>query len=87
MGLKLIYNNPYRILGVLSNSPLRERVGNQNRLSAFAKVGKEVAFSNDFASILTDKPVRTPESISAANTAINLDKDQLKYALFWFISG
>ena len=87
MGLKLIYNNPYRVLGVLSNSPLRERVGNQNRLSAFAKVGKEVAFSNDFASILTDKPVRTPESISAANTAINLDKDQLKYALFWFISG
>lgn len=87
MGLKLIYNNPYRILGVLSNSPLRERVGNQNRLSAFAKVGKEVAFPNDFTSILTDKPTRTPESISAANTAINLDKDQLKYSLFWFISG
>lgn len=37
--------------------------------------------------ILTDKPVRTPETIAAANTAINLDKDQLKYALFWFISG
>lgn len=46
-----------------------------------------VSFSNDFATILTDKPVRTPESIAAANTAINLDKDQLKYALFWFISG
>lgn len=87
MGLKLIYNNPYRILGVLSNSPLKERVGNQNRLSAFAKVGKEVGFPNDFASIMTDKPVRTAESISAANTAINLDRDQLKYALFWFISG
>lgn len=87
MGLKLIYNNPYRILGVLSNSPLKERVGNQNRLLAFAKVGKVVDFPNDFALILTDKPTRTPESISAANTAINLDKDQLKYALFWFISG
>lgn len=36
--------------------------------------------------ILTDKPVRTPETIATANTAINLDKDQLKYALFWFIS-
>lgn len=85
--IKIISQNPYRTLGVLSNSPLRERVGNQNRLAAFAKVGKEVAFPNDFATILTEKPVRTPESIAGANTAINLDKDQLKYALLWFISG
>ena len=56
-------------------------------MAAFAKVGKEVTFPNDFATILTDKPIRTPDSIAAANTAINLDKDQLKYALFWFISG
>lgn len=87
MTIHIISQNPYRILGVLSNSPLKERVGNQNRLTAFAKVGKEVIFPNDFAMILTDKPVRTPETIAAANTAINLDKDQLKYALFWFISG
>lgn len=86
MTIHIISQNPYRILGVLSNSPLRERVGNQNRLTAFAKVGKEVAFPNDFAKILTDKPIRNPESIAAANTAINLDKDQLKYALFWFIN-
>lgn len=86
MCLELIKNNPYRILGVLSNSPLKERVGNQNRLTAFAKVGKEITFPNDFGSILIDKPVRSLESISAANIAINLDKDQLKYALFWFIS-
>lgn len=83
--LNIITNNPYRILGVLSNSPLRERVGNQNRLAAFAKVGKEVSFPNDFASVISDKPLRTSESISAANTALNLDKDQLKNALFWFI--
>ena len=56
-------------------------------MAAFAKVGKEVGFPNDFTTILTDKPVRTPDSIVAANTAINLDKDQLKYALFWFICG
>lgn len=87
MTIHIISQNPYRTLGVLSNSPLKERVGNQNRLAAFAKVGKEVTFPNDFASIITDKPVRTPEGIEAANTAINLDKDQLKYALFWFISG
>lgn len=87
MTIHIISQNPYRTLGVLSNSPLKERVGNQNRLAAFAKVGKEVTFPNDFASILTDKPVRTPEGIAAANTAINLDKDQLKYSFFWFISS
>lgn len=87
MIIQIISQNPYRILGVLSNSPLRERVGNQNRLAAFANIGKEVAFPNDFATVLTEKPVRTPESITAANTAINLDKDQLTYAFFWFICG
>lgn len=87
MTIHIISQNPYRTLGVLSNSPLKERAGNQNRLAAFAKVGKEVTFPNDFASIITDKPVRTPEGIAAANTAINLDKDQLKYSFFWFISS
>lgn len=87
MTIHIISQNPYRILGVLSSSPLKERVGNQNRLAAFAKVGKEVVFPNDFAAILEEKPDRSPESISSANSAINLDKDQLKYALFWFISG
>lgn len=86
--LKAITNNPYRVLGVLSNSPLKDRVGNQNRLAAFAKVGKEVSFPNDFASVITEKPQRSAENISAANTALNLDKDQLKKCLVlvyrWF---
>lgn len=85
--LKSISNNPYRVLGVLSNSPLKDRVGNQNRLLAFAKVGKEVSFPNDFVSVITEKPLRSAENVTAANTALNLDKDQLKNALFWFIAN
>lgn len=85
--LNCITNNPYRVLGVLSNSPLKDRVGNQNRLAAFAKVGKDVVFPNDFESIIAIKPTRSSENITAANTALNLDKDQLKHALFWFING
>lgn len=85
--IKSIAQNPYRTLGVLSNSPLRERVGNQNRLVAFAKVGKEVAFPNDFVEVITEKPLRTSEAISSANNSLNLDKDQLKFTLFWFIKG
>lgn len=85
--LSCIKNNPFRILGVLSNSPLRERVGNQNRLAAFARVGREVVLPYDFSEIIGEKPVRTVESIASANASINLGKDQLKYALFWFING
>lgn len=87
MILHIISQNPYRTLGVLSNSPLRERVGNQNRLAAFAKVGKDVAFPNDFSEVITEKPLRTSEAIVSANNCINLDKDQLKFALFWFIDA
>ena len=85
--IKLVKHNPYRTLGVLSNTPLRDRIANQNRLNAFAKVDKAVVFPNDFDKVIDGTPLRTPESITAAITAINLDKDQLKYALFWFISG
>ena len=75
------------MLGVLSNSPLKERIANLNRLNAFAKVGKEVNFPNDFSNIVPAKPTRSVESVSAANNDLNLDRNQLKHALFWFISG
>lgn len=85
--MKIITQNPYRTFGVLSNSPLKERVGNQNRLSAFAKIGKETSFPNDFDILLKEKPERTEGNIALASASLNLDKDQLKYALFWFINA
>ena len=83
--LNLVSQNPFRILGVLSNTPLKEVVGNQNRFAAFVRVGREISVPNDFSEIIAEKPIRTTDSISSANTAINLDVDKLKYALFWFI--
>lgn len=84
--LKRIVNNPYRIFGVLSNSPLRERIASQNRLNAFAKVGKTVSLPYDYNAIITQVPDRSNDSLLTANAALNLDKDRLKNALFWFIS-
>lgn len=85
--IKLIKHNPYRTLGVLSNTPLRERIANQNKLNAFAKIGKSVMFLYDFDGIIEEIPLRAPENIAAAITAINLDRNQLKHSLFWFISA
>lgn len=83
--LKAITNNPYRFLGVLSNSATRERVSNQNRLKAYLKVGKTVEFPTDMCNVLP-KIERTLEGMETAINKINLPKDQLKHALFWFIS-
>ena len=45
--MNILQNNPYRMLGVYSNSPTRERLANCNRMKAFLKVGKPVAFPLD----------------------------------------
>lgn len=84
--LKAITNNPYRFLGVLSNSTTRERVSNQNKLKAYLKVGKTVEFPMDMCNVLRNID-RTLDGIETAINKINLPKDQLKYSLFWFIGG
>lgn len=84
--LQIIRNNPYRFLGVCSNSPTAERLSNARRINAFLKVNKEVSFPLDLATML--QPLaRTAEGLNVANNSINLPKDQLKYAMFWFISA
>ena len=84
--LKIIQNNPYRFLGVCSNSPTKERVANANRLKAYLKVGKEVSFPLDLPKIIPAIH-RTMENMDSANNSINIATDQLKYALFWFVNG
>lgn len=84
--LKIIVNNPYRFLGVCSNSSARERVANTGRLKAYLKVGKDVSFPLDLSNIIPAVH-RTMEDMDSANNSINIPTDQLKYALFWFVNG
>lgn len=84
--LKIVQNNPYRFLGVCSNAPTAERLANSRKLNAFLKVNKEVSFPLDLTNLLPSL-VRTTDGMNAANNSINLPKDQLKYALFWFINS
>ena len=83
--MEIIDNNPYRVLGVYANSPLRERVANASKARAFLKVGRRYDSDVDFSQVLP--PVkRTEEEISQAEAAIALEKDQLRYAMFWFVN-
>lgn len=82
--MNIIINNPYRQLGVYSNSPMKERVANHNRLKAFLKVGKQVDFPLDLLQYLA--PVdRTSESVAQVEANLTLPNEQLKYAQFWFM--
>ena len=82
--MEIIDNNPYRILGVYANSPLRERVANASKAREFLKVGKSVSFPLDLTGSL--HPLnRTGESFARAESSVALPSGQLRYALFWFI--
>jgi len=84
--LDIIQNNPYRILGIYSNSPTKERVANHNRLKAFLKVGKEVSFPLDLPTLLP-AIARTTEIVSQADAKLTLPAEQLRYAQFWFVKA
>ncbi len=82
--MKIIEENPYRFLGVYSNSPMRERVTNQGKIKAFLKVGKPVSFPLDLTCLLPPI-VRTEQSMADANAQLTLPNDQIKFAQFWWM--
>lgn len=82
--LEAIQSNPYRVLGIYSNSPTKERLANHNRLKAFLKVGKSTPMDLDLPALLPPL-VRTEESVAAAEAQLTLPKDQLLHAQFWFM--
>ncbi len=82
--MNVVEKNPYRYLGVYSNSPTKERVANQGKMNAFLKVGKPVSFPLDLPNLLS--PIeRTEENVADAVSKLTLPADQLKYAQFWWM--
>lgn len=84
--LDIIANNPFRTLGVYSNSKQADIVKNVSRMKAYLNVGRAVDFPTDMQVILPDLS-RTVESAQAAQAAINLPNDKIQYALFWFCNA
>ena len=84
--MNILQNNPYRLLGVYSNSPTKERLANHNRMKAFLKVGKPVSFPLDLPQYLTSIN-RTETSVAEAEAKLTLPKDQILYAQFWFVKA
>lgn len=84
--LEIIQSNPYRVLGVYSNSPKKDVVANKGKITAFLKVGRSVPFTLDLNGILS--PINRDETIvTQADADLALPEGQIKYGQFWFIKA
>ena len=83
----MISSNPYRIIGVLSNSGAKSIQKNLSKIKAYSKIGREVSLPFELNFLNLEKLNRTDASIIDAENKILLDPNKIKHALFWFIDA
>lgn len=82
---EIIYN-PYRILGIYSNSSSEELRANVVKLLSFLKINRSFSFPLDLPHLLP--PItRTEGMINEAIAKLTITEERAKYALFWFIKS
>ena len=82
--MDIIKNNPYRIIGILSNATAKEIQSRKGKITAYAKVGKQIASDFDFP--LFNSIEREHDKIEKAFSAIQQSKEMLENSLFWFLN-
>ena len=83
--MEIIKNNPYRILGILSNSTIKELEKQKGKIKAYTRVGKEINSDLDF-DLLGDIS-RTEETVNKAFSKVEQNQDKVNYSLFWFLNA
>jgi hypothetical protein len=82
--MDIIKNNPYRVIGILSNATAKEIQGRKSKITAYAKVGKQITSEFDFPLFSTIE--REQDKIEKAFSAIQQSKEMLENSLFWFLN-
>jgi hypothetical protein len=80
--MKFVLNNPYRIVGILANASAREIQARKGKISAYAKVGKEITSEFDFPCFNSIE--RTTTLIDKAFSDIEQNQNKVFHSLFWF---
>ena len=83
--MNLIQNNPYRIIGLLAGASAKEKDKQSKRLLQYLDAEQEP--ENDFSFSTLDGLTRTTTIVKESVTALSLNIDKIKYALFWFYNG
>lgn len=82
--IKLIHENPFRIIGVLANVSQKDLLKQQNKIKAFLKVGKAISSAYDFHFLTSIE--RNEANVNQALSDIQLNADKVFYSLFWFVN-
>lgn len=83
--MKIIKNNPYRIVGLLVGATAREQERQVRRLKQFIEAEQDP--QDDFSFPTLGELQRTADNIADASSKLNLDNDKMNAALFWFYKG
>ncbi len=82
--MQLVTNNPYHVLGLLSDSPQRVIERQKGKINAFQRVGKDIEFTDDILAI--GFPDRNNGSIEKAFSQIEINQNKVFHSLFWFVN-
>ncbi|MBK9045648.1 MAG: hypothetical protein IPL74_02720 [Bacteroidetes bacterium] len=83
--MQLITNNPYRIVGLLVGATAKEKERQIKRLKKYLEAGQTPETDFSFPSL--GNLARTEEQVDDAASKLNLDKDKMAAAIFWFYNG
>jgi hypothetical protein len=80
--MKLIQNNPYRIIGVLSSVSEKEIQKQKSKITKYASIGKQIDSEFDFTFL--EQITRNEETINRAFSAVEQNGEKVSSAIFWF---
>ena len=80
----MLNSNPYRFLGVNSNSGIKNIQKNLSKIKAYSKIGKHLSLPYELSYFNLQKIDRSESLIKEAENKILLDPNKVKYSLFWF---
>ena len=84
--MKTIENNPFRILGIISNSSAKEAKESETFILRYLEIGKSADLKFDITPPLSHLE-RTSEIVKNAKRKIHDNFDKLIYSIFWFVNG
>jgi hypothetical protein len=82
LSIDIIFNNPFRILGLYVNATEKEILKQANNLQMYAKMGKAPKIKTEF--LCFPACDRTSESIEEAKKQIERSENRFRNSFFWY---